>query len=392
MAKSLITHGISCSKFDYLRVLTTTGAILSISRSFFPFFSVQFVFPLVEKCGCGKILSQETLTCPSQETLIKKPIRKSILASRLGASQEHSSMYLSHVLDNKKKISAPALVLTLLFSAVAGTLFVNYAVADVNALTVTLQSPEDRIYGTNEVPVVFTYAIDSVDSGVRIGNVEDALLKDPAPRFKYYLDGGSAEFSANRDGYSCTTVLNLPEGDHYLSIGVWAGWNDQDLIDYSPDIRFSGRGFSKVVHFVVDTSPLTISVLSVKPSASYNTSVLPLSFAVYPEPVSASYSLDGHANVTVAGFLKLSTFFGNATLSGLSDGEHTVRVYATDRYGATAASPLINFGILTQEPEQSEPVQAGLIAVGVVVSGVMIAFGLVAYLLRRKSKRRRNVA
>ena len=32
----------------------------------------QISFHLVEKCGCGKILSQETLTCPSQETLIKK--------------------------------------------------------------------------------------------------------------------------------------------------------------------------------------------------------------------------------------------------------------------------------------------------------------------------------
>jgi hypothetical protein len=84
------------------------------------------------------------------------------------------------------------------------------------------------------------------------------------------------------------------------------------------------------------------------------------------------YSVDDSANVTVS---------GNTTISGLSDGWHTVTVYANDTLGNAGTSETISFHVDTQ----TGLFQTLLVAVSVVAVAVVVGAGLLLH--RRKHKR-----
>jgi len=122
-------------------------------------------------------------------------------------------------------------------------------------------------------------------------------------------------------------------------------------------------------YFSVDTVAPSITVISPE-NTTYTTNSVSLNFTVN-EPTSwIGYSLDGQANVTVT---------GNTTLSGLSDGSHSLIVYANDTAGNTGASEIVYFTIKSG---------LGALLTWIVVAIVIIAaFGTVLYLLkiRRRS-------
>lgn len=89
------------------------------------------------------------------------------------------------------------------------------------------------------------------------------------------------------------------------------------------------------------------------------------------------YSLDGESNATVS---------GNTTLSGLSNGEHNVIVYANDSFGNVVASQPVNFTVAlppSSKPFPAFPVASASVAVAVVCAGVVLYF--------RKRRRYRSV-
>jgi hypothetical protein len=96
-----------------------------------------------------------------------------------------------------------------------------------------------------------------------------------------------------------------------------------------------------------------ISILS--PSGNYNVSSVPIEFTVDQPVAWMGYSLDGAQNVTSS---------GNQTLTDLSNGNHTVTVYANDSFG--------NMGSAEFEFTVSAPLSTGLI-VGVFVLAVVVA-------------------
>jgi len=101
----------------------------------------------------------------------------------------------------------------------------------------------------------------------------------------------------------------------------------------------------------------------------FNTSDVPLDFAV-DQPVSQiTYSLDGQENVTVT---------GNTTLTGLANGNHNVTVYATDEAGNTGASETLFFSVEVPEPFPFVPVATAVTAVAVTGAGLLF------YLKKRK--------
>jgi hypothetical protein len=63
---------------------------------------------------------------------------------------------------------------------------------------------------------------------------------------------------------------------------------------------------------------------------------VPLNFTVDQLPFWITYSLDGHNNITVA---------GNTTRIGLTDGYHTVTVYAANKAGDVGKSQTVNFTV-----------------------------------------------
>ena len=92
--------------------------------------------------------------------------------------------------------------------------------------------------------------------------------------------------------------------------------------------------------FTPDTTPPSISIVSPE-NKTYPVEDVPLTFTV-SEPTSwMGYSLDGQANVTIA---------GNTTLSGLLDGSHLVVVYANDTAGNMGTSSTVYFTVDTTPP------------------------------------------
>jgi len=96
----------------------------------------------------------------------------------------------------------------------------------------------------------------------------------------------------------------------------------------------------KVVIQCAHTTPPAIAVLSPE-NKTYNVNNISLTFTV-DEPISwVSYSLDGQANVTIA---------GNTTLTSLPDGSHNIVVYANDTYGIKGSSSAVSFLVDTIPP------------------------------------------
>jgi len=88
---------------------------------------------------------------------------------------------------------------------------------------------------------------------------------------------------------------------------------------------------------LVDINSPTITIISPKNTTYYNTSI-PLAFTIN-EPTSwCSYSLDGKANVTLAGCT-------NTTLTGLPNGLHNIIVYANDTFGNMGISNKVYFTV-----------------------------------------------
>jgi parallel beta-helix repeat protein len=89
-----------------------------------------------------------------------------------------------------------------------------------------------------------------------------------------------------------------------------------------------------------DVTPPAISVSS--PSTrTYLTGIVRLNFTVSETPSWMGYSLDVHANVTVT---------GNTTLNDLSEGAHSIVVYANDTTGNMGCSSIVRFAVDTQPP------------------------------------------
>ncbi len=172
---------------------------------------------------------------------------------------------------------------------------------DATPSAVVLLSPENKTYLTKNVPL--TLAVNESTSW--IGYSLDSRLNVTV--------GGN------------TTLLGLSEGVHTIRVYV--------------NGTAGNMGCSEMVSFTVDTLPPHIEILSPE-MRQYNTTSVSLSILINEGASWIGYSLDGQANVTIA---------GNVTLSGLADGLHGVVVYAADMVGNVAVSE-VWFTVATPEP------------------------------------------
>ncbi len=91
-------------------------------------------------------------------------------------------------------------------------------------------------------------------------------------------------------------------------------------------------------------TPPVISILSL--NNNFFGLITPLNFTIDETTSWMSYSLDGQANVTIA---------GNSTLTGLADGSHNLVVYANDTIGNMGKSDTVTFTINTQPSPSPSP-------------------------------------
>jgi N-acetylneuraminic acid mutarotase len=120
--------------------------------------------------------------------------------------------------------------------------------------------------------------------------------------------------------------------------------------------------------YVLETSPPKISLLS-PIKHTYNESSVPLVFTTDKSVNWAGYSLDGKQNVTLT---------GNSTVANMTNGLHSITVYANDTFG-NFASQTISFTIAKPEPFPTATVAAISGA-----SAVVVAAGLMVYFKKRK--------
>jgi hypothetical protein len=123
---------------------------------------------------------------------------------------------------------------------------------------------------------------------------------------------------------------------------------------------------SDLINFTVDAASPVIEVFSVE-NETYRTSEVALDFAVNETVSQISYVPDGQENVTIS---------GNTTLTGLTDGLHSVTVYAKDLVGNTGVSETIYFSVDVPFPTT--------IVIASVSSVAVAGVGLIIYFKKRK--------
>jgi hypothetical protein len=151
--------------------------------------------------------------------------------------------------------------------------------------------------------------------------------------------------------------------DMLYVIGGYTFYNLYEIMPSAINEEYTSIGYGTV--------PPVVGVVSPELNKTYVVGNVSLIFTLNKPTVALSYSLDGQANVTIA---------GNTTLTGLSSGLHNVTVYATDTLGSTGASEIVVFSV-AKEPESfpTTPVTAGVIAAGTIVS-----IGFIVYFRKRK--------
>jgi N-acetylneuraminic acid mutarotase len=144
-----------------------------------------------------------------------------------------------------------------------------------------------------------------------------------SPENKTYSEVSLA-FAVNRGtewmGYSLDNQANVTlKGETKLS-GLSSG--NHSIIVYAND-SLGNMGSSNTVFFAVDTIAPIIDIMRPE-NRSYDATDIQLTFTVNENVTYLAYSLDGQEKVTI---------IGNVTLPALSDGSHSLTVYATDEFG-----------------------------------------------------------
>ena len=180
-------------------------------------------------------------------------------------------------------------------------------------------SPENRTYSTRDVVLAFTVNESTSWTG-------------------YSLDSG-----ANVTITGNTTLAGLSDGSH-------------NVVVYSND-TVGNVAASNIVFFSVDTTPPLVTVLSPE-NRTYSTRDVVLAFTVNESTSWTGYNVDGWANVTVA---------GNTTITALSEGTHSLVVYAVFLVDVT----LPNITQVTQSPPENSVFPEDNVTVTVIMTDNM---------------------
>ena len=196
----------------------------------------------------------------------------------------------------------------------------NYPVyVDFIPPSIHIVSPFSVAYSTSDVPLTY-------------------VLEEQLSYLSYCLDG---QENVTLDGD--TILTDLSEGLHDI---VLFGLNGNGE-DERSDRRF----------FTVDLSNPQITVLSIE-NKTYYYSEIPLSFSVNEQVSSVIYCFDGQANVSIN---------GNTTLTGLTEGSHSLTIFAEDMAGNVGFSDTIYFTRTKAEPFPTILLVGFLFIVGVIV-------------------------
>ena len=204
--------------------------------------------------------------------------------------------------------------------------------SDITPPIISILFPENETYSARDVQLTFT-------------------INESTSWTGYSLDGQmNMTISGN------TTIFGLSDGSHMITVNA----ND----------TAGNMGSSDTVYFTIDTVSPNIEILSPE-NRTYATNSVSLNFTLDELTSWVGYSLDAEKNVTIT---------GNVTISELSNGLHSLIVYANDTAGNTGASEIIHFTIETPQPV--EPFPTWIVAVTVIIA--VVGAALLIYFARVK--------
>lgn len=241
------------------------------------------------------------------------------------------------------------LILTFLISLVGGVQIVDakpQADQFPFASEIFIKSPSNRTY----TPGLLTL---NVSVRALVGrNIEHSMAYslDGVYKDKILIEIRTRENSFVAAIIGTLTLPALAYGSH--SITVYAEHHA-----YFADHNETGLNNSTVYFSISDTIPLEetippkISNLSLE-NKTYNSAEISFTFNLDKTVSWIAYSLDNQANRTIAD-LHDPEILGrqfNTTLKGLSDGSHSLSVYATDTFDNTGVSDTVSFAVDTVSP------------------------------------------
>jgi hypothetical protein len=245
------------------------------------------------------------------------------------------------------------------------------AVGAMPPLITFLSPQENSTYGCPDVLLSFNISVGETSANT-FQKIDRVYYKGDWEESDH-LAGYHTINAATFDITEFSLNVTVPEGKHKLLVwteGEGTYWEDTVVYEFYKGAKGRSYSFyitgSESVVFTVDTTSPTVSVLSVK-NETYRTSEIPLNFTDNESVSKINYCMDGQDSVAVA---------GNITLTGLSNGEHSLTVYATDEAGNAGASKTITFSV-------DMPFPTTLAAAS--VSGVfVVAVGLLVYFKKRR--------
>lgn len=169
----------------------------------------------------------------------------------------------------------------------------------------------------------------------------------------------------------CVGLPQLDDGSHSLT--VYARYERiNDVNTNWPALILDNN----TVYFTINRGiPPAITNLSIK-NETYNQNNLTLSFTTDKPASWIGYSLDGKANITIA---------GNTTLTGLPNGAHSIAIYANDTVGNMGTSGMIYFSVQVPHPEQEH---SSATLVGASASVAVMGIGLIVVFKKQKRTHR----
>jgi hypothetical protein len=296
------------------------------------------------------------------------------------------------------RILSAAFVLALIISVIAGTFLINLGLApwilepplppEIHVL-----SPEvDKTYGVSCV----AFAFDGQKVAMRSWESAMGRYKHGFFNFsnvQYWLDGVIIGRLADLSQPYSVTLTKLSDGRHSVEVTASASWDG----GYDQGVRLLAQYpyvSSGKVYFSVDTAPPCISIMPPQNKA-YDTSDIPLNFTMN-EPVSwVGYSLDSNANVTITEYVSnITESYGefdivrstvNMVLTELSEGSHSLIIYAKDAVGNMGKSEIIQFTIVKGTELQPQPFPHAIIATAF-VSVAAVSAGLLLFYFWKRSR------
>ena len=222
---------------------------------------------------------------------------------------------------------------------------------------------ENNFYG-----MYLTVADSTIRENNVVNNSVGIYLMDAVNNAFYHNSFINNDMHVRYRSQASSQLMNTWDNGSYSGGNYWS--------DYTgPDANNDGIGGSP---YMIDNNnqdryplmkpwqpigaPARISISSPE-NIVYTANNVPLNLSVDMSSSNLSYSLDGQANVTIA---------GNTTLSDVSAGLHNVTVYAWDAAGNVGASETVTFTVAELFPVVPVAIGVALVAVVIAATGSLL--------------------